>query len=62
MASVLARFARTSVGLSSLEYAMVVGVIALAVSAGLALLGDEIRGAIESIAGRVSGIATPDEG
>ena len=62
MVSVLARFARTSVGLSSLEYAMVVGVIALAVSAGLALLGDEIRGAIESIAGRVSGIATPDEG
>ena len=62
MVFALARFARTSVGLSSLEYAMVVGVIALAVSAGLALLGDEIRGAIESIAGRVSGIATPDEG
>ena len=34
---------------------MVVAVIALAVSAGLTLLGDEIRGAIESMAGRVSG-------
>lgn len=59
MSSALLRFARTDVGLSSLEYAMVVAVIALAVSAGLALLGDEIRGAIESNAGRVSEIAAP---
>ena len=57
MAFALVRFARTSVGLSSLEYAVVV-----AVSAGLALLGDETRGAIESIAGRVSGIAAPNGG
>ena len=57
MAFALVRFARTSVGLSSLEYAVVV-----AVSAGLALLGDETRGAIESIAGRVSGIATLNGG
>ena len=56
------RFARTDCGLSSLEYAMVVAVIALAVSAGLALLGDEIRRVIESMAGRVSGIAIPEEG
>ena len=62
MVSALVHFTRTNLGLSSLEYAMVVAVIALAVSAGLAVLGDEIRGAIESIAGRISGIAIPDEG
>ena len=62
MAFALVRFARTSLDLSSLEYAMVVAVIVFAVSAGLALLRDETRGAIESIAGRVPGIATPDEG
>ena len=57
MVFALVRFARTSASLSSHEYAMVV-----AVSAGLTLLGDEIRGAIESMAGRVPGIATPNEG
>ena len=62
MVFALVRFARTSRDLSSLEYAMVVAVIVFAVSAGLTLLGDETRGAIESIAGRVSGIAAPNEG
>ena len=62
MAFTLVRFARTSLDLSSLEYAMVVAVIALAVSADPTLLGDEIRGAIESIADRVSGIAAPNGG
>ena len=62
MAFTLVRFARTSLDLLSLEYAMVVAVIALAVSADPTLLGDEIRGAIESIAGRVSGIAAPNGG
>ena len=51
--SELVRFTRTSQGLSSLEYAMVVGVIVLAVSAGLGILGDEIQGVIETIAERV---------
>ena len=41
---------------------MVVAVIALAVSAGLATLGGEIRGVIETIAARVPGIAGSDGG
>ena len=40
--------------LAPLEHAM-----AAAVSAGLAVLGDEIRGAIESMAARVSRIVAP---
>ena len=59
MSPALVRFTRTSLGISSLEYALVVGVITLAVMAGLAVIGDDIRGAIESIADRVPGIVDP---
>lgn len=51
--SVSVRFARADCGLSSLEYAMAVGVMVLAVSAGLSILGDEIQQAIETVAARV---------
>ena len=55
----LVRFTRTSLGISSLEYALVVAAITLAVMAGLAVVGDEIRAGIESIADRVPGIVAP---
>ena len=59
MSPTLSRFTRTNQGITSLEYAMVVAVVTLAVMAGLAVVGDEIRGAIESIADRVPGIVAP---
>ena len=52
----LARFARVSSGVSSLEYAILVALIAIAVSAGLAVVGDEIQGAITAIAARLPAI------
>ena len=52
----LARFARASSGVSSLEYAVLVALIAIAVSAGLTVLGDEIRSGITSIAARLPAI------
>ena len=54
----LARFARVSSGVSSLEYAILVALIAIAVSAGLAVVGDEIRGAIVTIAARLPAIVS----
>ena len=59
MSPALVRFTRTSLGISSREYAPVVAVITLAVMAGLAVVGDEIRRAIESIADRVPGVVAP---
>ena len=50
----LARFARVSSGVSSLEYAIVVALIAIAVSAGLAVVGDEIRSVIDGHRGAIA--------
>lgn len=57
MSFAMVRFARTDSGLSSLEYA--VAVIVLAVSAGLAVLGGDLRGVIETIAARVPAVVAP---
>ena len=51
----LRRFRRATKAVSALEYAILVGVIAVAVGAALVALGDEITAAIAKIAGNVKG-------
>ena len=49
----LRRFRRATGAVSALEYAILVGVIAVAVGAALVTFGDEITTAIEKIAGNL---------
>ena len=50
----LRRFLRTDKAVSALEYAILVGVIAVAAAAALTLFGTEISTAIQNIGSRVA--------
>ena len=47
------RFARANEAVSALEYAILVGAIAVAAGAGLATFGDNIKTGMEKIGGKV---------
>lgn len=52
------RFLRANKAVSALEYAILVGVIAVAVAAALATFGGKITTAITNIGGKVSSVNT----
>ena len=54
----LRRFARTNEAVSALEYAILVGVIAVGVGAAIALFQDNITAAIAAIGGNVTTATT----
>ena len=54
------RFLRASEAVSALEYAMAVGIIAVAVGAAMVTFGDNIKTAIENISDQVGAIETED--
>ena len=56
----LRRFVRANEAVSALEYAMVVGVIAVAVSAALVLFSDNITTALGQIGGKVAATKAGD--
>ena len=51
----LRRFLRTDKAVSALEYAILVGVIAIAVGAGLAFFGNTISDTVNTIGNNISG-------
>ena len=53
------RFLRIDEAVSALEYAMVVGIIAVAVSAAIIMFSDEYKAPITNIAAKVGAITTP---
>ena len=48
------RFLRTNEAVSALEYALLVGIVAVGMGAGIAAFYDDIEGALEAIGGNVS--------
>ena len=54
----LHRFLRANEAVSALEYAILVGVIAVAIGAALVTFGDEITAAIGTIGGQVKTVDT----
>ena len=54
------RYLRNNKAVSALEYAILIGVIAVAVAAVLVTLGDNITTAIETIGTEVEGTAVGD--
>ena len=60
-----ARYLRTTRGVSALEYAILVGVIAVAIATALGAFSEQIGTAMEKIGGDVSGLTSagaPDLG
>ena len=59
----LRRFAKANEAVSALEYAILVGVIAVAVAAGLALFSTDVKNAIarvgDKVADKVGSVAAP---
>ena len=55
----LRRFAKANEAVSALEYAILVGVIAVAVGGALLTFGDNITSAIGTIGGKVAAVSTP---
>ena len=55
----LRRFARAREAVSALEYAILIGVIAVAVGAALVLFSGNIKTAIGAIGGKVGAVTTP---
>ena len=55
----LRRFARAREAVSALEYAILVGIIAVAVGGALVLFGGNIKTAIGNIGPKVSAVTTP---
>ena len=55
------RFARANEAVSALEYAILVGVIAVAVGAALVAFGGNVKTAISTIGGKVTSGATTSE-
>ena len=52
------RFLKANEAVSALEYAILVGVIAVAMGVGLAAFGDQIEAAIAAIGGQVDALNT----
>ena len=52
------RFARANEAVSALEYAILVGVIAVAMGAGLAVFGNNIEAALAAISNQVNNLNT----
>ena len=55
------RYLRHTRAVSALEYAMLIGVIAVVIAAVLVTLGDNITTAIETIGTEVEGINSPGD-
>ena len=55
----LRRFARAREAVSALEYAILIGVIAVAVGAALVLFSGNIKTAIGAIGGKVGAVTAP---
>ena len=53
------RFLRANKAVSALEYAILVGVIAVAVSAAIVTFGGNIKGVITSIGGDIASTSSP---
>lgn len=53
------RFFRANEAVSALEYAILVGVVAVAIGAALLTFGGNIKTAITSVGTTVSGVTTP---
>ena len=53
------RFARANEAVSALEYAILVGVIAVAIGAALVGFSDNIKAALNTIGGKVAAVTTP---
>ena len=54
-----ARYLRTTRGVSALEYAILVGVIAVAIAAALATFSGQIETAMKTIGDDVGGLTAP---
>lgn len=59
MSQCLRRFLAIDKGVSALEYAMVVGMIAIAVGAAIVVFSDEYKAPITNISAKVGAITTP---
>ena len=53
------RFAKANEAVSALEYAILVGVVAVAIGTALVTFGGEVTGVLDSIGTSVSGLNTP---
>ena len=52
------RFTKANEAVSALEYAILVGVIAVAVGTAIALFGTKLQTAIQGVAGKVGAVTT----
>lgn len=59
MSRCLRRFLAIDKGVSALEYAMVVGIIAIAVGAAVVAFSEEYKTPITNIAAKIGAITTP---
>ncbi|MCH4271115.1 Flp family type IVb pilin [Kerstersia gyiorum] len=58
----IVRFLKDEDGATAIEYGLIAGLIAVVIIAALAALGDELKGAFESISGAIadpSSVTTP---
>lgn len=55
----LRRFLRGNKAVSALEYALLVGIIAVAVGVGIAYFGGKLEGTIKKVGNKVGQISTP---